>query len=107
MPFRVSCRSQITHKQVAIFSDILHNCLDGLRKQIQADGFIGGGGKKIVFLSGFLASFACSGSARITVFKSNLIQAGWLRGPGVLLLWMGLPVALSGFGAAGEGGKGA
>lgn len=66
-----------------------------------------GGRKKMVFLSGFLAAFACSGSARITVFKSNLIQAGWLHGPSVLLLWMGLPVTLSGFGAAGEEGEGA
>lgn len=98
MPFHVSCRSRIAHKQVAIFSDILHNCLDSSCKQIPADGFIGGGEKKkiIVFLSGFLAVFARSGSACITVFKSNPIQAGWLRGPGAWLLWLGLPVALLG-----------
>lgn len=63
---------------------------------------MGGEKKKIVFLSGFLAVFARSGSARITVFKSNLIQAGWLRSPGMRLLWMGLPVALLGHEAAGR-----
>lgn len=89
--FRVSCRSRITHKQVAIFSDILHNCSDSLCKQIQADGFIGGGGGEIVFLPGFLAAFAGSGSARITVFKSHLVQAGWIPSPGVWLLLVGLP----------------
>lgn len=36
------------------------------------------------------------------VFKSNLIRAGWLRSPGVQLLWMGLPVALLGHEAAGR-----
>lgn len=101
-PFRTSCWSQITHKQVAIFSDILHNCLDSSCEQIQADGFIGRGRKKTVFLSGFLAVFTRSGSARITVFKPNLIQAGWLHSPGARLPGTGLPGALLDREAAGR-----
>lgn len=104
-PFPASCRSRITRKQVAIFSNILHNCLDSSCEQIQADGFIGRGRKKLASLSGFLAVFARSGSARITVFKSNLIQAGWLHSPGVRLLGMGLPGASLDREAAGRTGS--
>lgn len=43
MPSRVSCRSRIPRKQVAIFSDILHNRSDSSCRQIRAGGFIGGG----------------------------------------------------------------
>lgn len=82
--------------RLQFFSDILHNCSDSSCERIQADGFIGKGEKKKVFLSGFLAAFARSGCARIMVFKSNLIQAGWLRSRGVWLLWMGLLVFLLG-----------
>lgn len=42
-PSRVSCRSRIPRKQVAIFSDILHNRSDSSCRQIRAGGFIGGG----------------------------------------------------------------
>lgn len=94
-PSRVSCRSRIPRKQVAIFSDILHNRSGGSCRQIRAGGFIGGGKIPTVFRSGFLAVLARSGSARITLFKSNLIQAEQSHSPGMWWLWRGLPVPAS------------
>lgn len=63
-------------------------------------------GGEAVSLSGFRAVLARSGSAHITVFKSNLIQAGELQSPGMWLLLMGLPVPLLGCEAAGKAESG-
>lgn len=63
-------------------------------------------GGAVVSLSGFRAVPARSGSAHITVFKSNLIQAGELQSPGVWLLWVGLSGSLLGCEDAGKAESG-
>lgn len=91
-PARVSCRSGIPVSRLRFFPTSFTIAQTVHAGRFEPAVLLERGKNPTVFRSGFLAVLARSGSARITLFKSNLIQAEQSHSPGMRCLWKGLPV---------------